>query len=68
MINNYIAEGKIVPAEVTINLLKQAMTRSHRRRFLIDGFPRNLENYNAWKQVRAEPSRLAYTRVAVVQL
>jgi hypothetical protein len=41
--DNYIAEGKIVPAEVTIRLLKQAMTRSHRRRFLIDGFPR-LEN------------------------
>ena len=27
------------------------MSRSPRRKFLVDGFPRNMENYEAWKQV-----------------
>ncbi|CAM9099152.1 unnamed protein product [Discosporangium mesarthrocarpum] len=49
MINEYIREGKIVPAEVTVGLLKAAMDRSGKRRFLIDGFPRNLDNLDAWE-------------------
>eukprot|EP00981_Chlorochromonas_danica_P000100 scaffold36_cov191-Ochromonas_danica.AAC.14 len=39
MINTYIKEGKIVPAEVTVRLLREAMDRSGNTRFLIDGFP-----------------------------
>ncbi|CAM9704127.1 unnamed protein product, partial [Choristocarpus tenellus] len=42
-------EGKIVPAKVTVGLLKAAMDRSGKRRFLIDGFPRNPENLEAWE-------------------
>jgi len=48
MINEFIVQGKIVPAEVTINLLKNAMTTSGNKKFLIDGFPRNMENMEAW--------------------
>jgi UMP-CMP kinase len=40
MINTYINEGKIVPAEVTVSLLKAAMEKSESKSFLIDGFPR----------------------------
>ena len=42
MINSFIKEGKIVPAEVTVNLLKKAMEKSSVKKFLIDGFPRDM--------------------------
>ncbi|XAR54235.1 (d)CMP kinase [Bertholletia excelsa] len=44
MIQNMIKEGKIVPAEVTIKLLQQAMQESGNDKFLIDGFPRDEAN------------------------
>lgn len=36
-----------MPIEITISLLKVAMEAHgwHRAKFLIDGFPRNMENY-----------------------
>ena len=33
-------QGQIVPSEVTVNLLKDAMKESGKTKFLIDGFPR----------------------------
>ena len=47
-----IEEGKIVPSRVTVNLLLDAMRNdaTKRRRFLIDGFPRNAENRDAWEK------------------
>ena len=50
--------GQIVPSHVTIKLLRKRMvergwsvsTRQHRV-FLIDGFPRNLENYSGWHEL-----------------
>ena len=45
MIESIIKEGKIVPSEVTVRLLRQAMEKSAAGAgFLIDGFPRNQEN------------------------
>jgi UMP-CMP kinase len=43
LINNYIAEGQIVPMEITIALLHAAMKQSTKTRFLIDGFPRKMD-------------------------
>lgn len=55
MIRTYIREGTIVPMEVTIKLLENAMTaaletkkgstawRNGKGRFLIDGFPRKMD-------------------------
>ncbi|GAA5903727.1 bifunctional uridylate/adenylate kinase [Sporobolomyces salmoneus] len=53
MIKTYIKEGKIVPMEVTIKLLENAMrseleqpattTEGRKKRFLIDGFPRQMD-------------------------
>jgi UMP-CMP kinase len=56
MINTYIKEGKIVPAEVTVRLLREAMERSGSHKFLVDGFPRDLQNLECWK---AQMSALA---------
>lgn len=48
MIKGYIREGKIVPMEVTIKLLENAMREaisndSKAKRFLVDGFPRQMD-------------------------
>ncbi|KAF9082555.1 hypothetical protein BGX23_012338 [Mortierella sp. AD031] len=43
LIKTYIREGKIVPMEVTIALLENAMLASGQKRFLIDGFPRKMD-------------------------
>jgi UMP-CMP kinase len=51
MIDNYIKEGKIVPVEVTVGLLKKAMEKNvakDKYHFLIDGFPRNQANLEGW--------------------
>ncbi|KAF8110784.1 hypothetical protein N665_0079s0098 [Sinapis alba] len=44
MIQSMIAEGRIVPSEITVKLLCKAMEESDNDKFLIDGFPRNEEN------------------------
>lgn len=53
LINDYIKEGKIVPMEVTVQLLENAMTEVVSKtqettgkktgKFLIDGFPRKMD-------------------------
>ncbi|KAJ3127266.1 bifunctional uridylate/adenylate kinase [Nowakowskiella sp. JEL0407] len=43
LINTIIKEGQIVPMEITISLLHTAMKKSGGKRFLIDGFPRALD-------------------------
>ncbi|KAJ3077107.1 bifunctional uridylate/adenylate kinase [Podochytrium sp. JEL0797] len=43
LINNIIKEGQIVPMEITISLLHAAMKSSGGKRFLIDGFPRAID-------------------------
>ena len=50
MINNYIVEGKIVPAEVTVKLLLGAMEKSGSKKFLVDGFPRDIGNLRCWQE------------------
>mmetsp|Transcript_27450 Transcript_27450/g.37842 ORF Transcript_27450/g.37842 Transcript_27450/m.37842 type:complete len:223 (+) Transcript_27450:14-682(+) len=59
MINNYIREGKIVPAEVTVRLLRTAMSQSGGTKFLIDGFPRDMMNLECWQK---EMSAIAETQ------
>ncbi len=52
LIQKLINEGKIVPAEITTNLLREEMVRrGWNKRFLIDGFPRNQDNYDTWGRV-----------------
>lgn len=47
-INKILVEGGLVPAEITVGLLQQAMEASGSNKFLIDGFPRNFDNLTAW--------------------
>ena len=43
LINNILLAGNIVPVEITVNLIKDAMKKHgwSQKKFLIDGFPRN---------------------------
>jgi len=60
MIKTYIKEGQIVPMEVTIQLLENAMNASikenGKRKFLIDGFPRKLDQAFAFEE-KVVPSK-----------
>ena len=62
MIAEMIRLGQIVPAEVTVGLLRAAIEKAfaatgeeHRTHFLVDGFPRNWDNNRCWlEQMPAE--------------
>ncbi len=50
IIRRNIREGTIVPMEITISLLKAAMIAARpKKKFLIDGFPRNIEQGKAFE-------------------
>ena len=48
-----MSEGKLVPSEMIVGLLKKNITETCKAkenvRILLDGFPRNFENVNTWK-------------------
>ncbi len=50
LIEDHIKKGSIVPAEITVRLLQQAMERAGTNKFLIDGFPRDLGNLKLWEE------------------
>lgn len=51
LILNIIKEGKIVPSEITVELIRKAMESSDAKRVLIDGFPRCEENRIAFERI-----------------
>ncbi|RKP13560.1 adenylate kinase-domain-containing protein [Piptocephalis cylindrospora] len=60
LIKNYIREGKIVPMEVTIALLKKAMRRSNKGWFLVDGFPRAMDQALKFEETVVESTATLY--------
>ena len=50
VIRETIVRGKIVPSQITVGLLLRQMELERKRtqNFLIDGFPRNVENLESW--------------------
>jgi len=61
-IRKYITAGELVPNEIVVTLVRDAMEKSTRttgkRNFLIDGFPRSLSNMEAWHEVFGKQSEL----------
>ena len=47
-------EGKLVPTDITLRLVLQALTECQLKTVLIDGFPRNLDNLEEWQKVAGE--------------
>lgn len=63
LINNYIKEGAIVPVEITVKLIKAAIDEhmaQGKRVFLVDGFPRNLDNLEGWERVCSDETDLRF--------
>eukprot|EP00961_Rhodomonas_salina_P298164 3937848-Rhodomonas_salina.4 len=50
LIAQCIDKGILVPSGTTVDLLKKAIEKSTHTHFLIDGFPRSLQNLHAWEQ------------------
>uniref|UniRef100_A0A8C6FN22 Nucleoside-diphosphate kinase n=1 Tax=Moschus moschiferus TaxID=68415 RepID=A0A8C6FN22_MOSMO len=56
LIEKYIKDGKTVPVEITISLLRWGMDQTmaanaQKNKFLIDGFPRNQDNLQGWNKM-----------------
>ncbi|KAF1355440.1 adenylate kinase-domain-containing protein [Delphinella strobiligena] len=60
LIRDYIKNGRIVPQEVTIQLLENAMKetvdKSGKRKFLIDGFPRKMDQALKFEEIVCKSS------------
>ena len=61
LIDNIIKEGKIVPVAITCGLIKKAMQDQGwaTKKYLVDGFPRNQDNYEGWNEVMGDSIDLA---------
>ncbi|KAF0893248.1 hypothetical protein E2562_023500 [Oryza meyeriana var. granulata] len=51
LILDIIKEGRIVPSEITVELIRKAMESTDAKRVLIDGFPRCEENRIAFERI-----------------
>ncbi|KAJ2766827.1 bifunctional uridylate/adenylate kinase, partial [Coemansia nantahalensis] len=61
LIAHYIREGLIVPHEITIGLLRNAMmSHPESDRFLIDGFPRNLVQAKAFEDTVCKAKKILF--------
>ena len=61
MIDKIIKAGTIVPVEITCGLIKAAMEKTGwgGKKYLVDGFPRNEDNYRGWNNVMGDSIELA---------
>jgi UMP-CMP kinase len=61
-IAEFIEAGKLVPNEITVKLLNDAMEQITRttgkNNFLLDGFPRSLANLDAWYEIIGRDAEL----------
>lgn len=61
-IEEYITAGKLVPNEITVTLLHKAMENATRTtgktNFLLDGFPRSLDNMEGWYEIFGRDAEL----------
>ena len=61
-IQEFIDAGKLVPNEITVALLKNAMETAirttGRKNFLVDGFPRSLTNMEGWYEIFGREAEL----------
>lgn len=64
LIQSYIRDGLIVPMEVTIALLENAMKEvireTGKKRFLIDGFPRKMDQASRFEETVVESKFVLY--------
>lgn len=54
LIDAFLKEGKIVPVEISLGLLKKSIVDMKWNRYLIDGFPRNWDNLDGWNRLMSD--------------
>lgn len=61
-IEGYMTAGELVPNEITVTLLKNAMEEAMRlegkTNFVLDGFPRSLDNMEGWYEIYGRDAEL----------
>jgi UMP-CMP kinase len=60
LINDCIKEGRIVPKEITISLIQNVMSLALSKQFLIDGFPRQMDQAECFEQRVCESTCMLY--------
>lgn len=53
-IDQFIREGKLISSELVVKLLKKNIMANGNRRYLVDGFPRNRENWEEFEKQLAD--------------
>jgi len=62
LIEARLKEGKLIPSEITVGLVEEEMKRQGwSGKYLIDGFPRSLENYEVWTKMLGDKVDLKFT-------
>lgn len=63
LIESYIKEGKLVPVEITVKLIVKAIEQHgwEGGKYLIDGFPRSLDNLDGWNQVVGSKAKVLFS-------
>lgn len=61
-IKEIIDTGSIVPVKITCGLIKQEMEKQGKDKiYLIDGYPRNQDNIDGWKEIFGDTYKLICT-------
>ena len=55
-IRNLMSQGKLVPSKMLVEIVRRNIFKngSNNEIYLIDGFPRSAENYEAWEEVMGD--------------
>jgi adenylate kinase family enzyme len=67
LILEIIKEGRIVPSEITVELIRKAMEMNNAKRVLIDGFPRCEENRIAFERIVSSQSDFRHCIALIVE-
>ena len=67
-IEQYISKGLLVPLEIVINTIVNAVKNSDRDTVLIDGFPRSVEQMKALDEILAREKEIELISVIEVQV
>lgn len=55
-----IDQGNIVPASITVELLRERINNNKKIHYLIDGFPRNWENLKVWEELMDDHTEIKH--------
>ena len=54
---SYMDRGELVPDEVTVGIVKERISEDDAKRFLLDGFPRTIDQAESLSQIMSELDR-----------